>query len=55
MLHFTRYCHDFGQEYTNVYLKIKFEAEKIALSYREKDLLDTAIYRVGNLAFHFQT
>ena len=48
---------DLGQEYNNLYIKTKFEAEKLIV--KSKKSLFYNIYRVGNLAFdsntgHFQ-
>jgi thioester reductase-like protein len=51
---YTEYCHDEGQQLSEVYLKSKFEAEKQVLAYREKGI-NTSIYRAANMTFHSET
>lgn len=38
------------EEQSNVYIKTKYEAEKVTINYRQQGI-NTNIYRVGNLAF----
>ena len=50
---FTDNDYDLGQEYNNIYLKTKFEAEKRIINSKKAKFFN--IYRVGNLTFDSNT